>query len=260
MLLASSRCTSRRTAVRIRFMNIPSQSSFLIPWSAETGNSTACICIPWAGAGAAPFRAWAPVLADTADVYGVRLAGRESRQTEPPATSLGDVVDELVRELTELDASRVALFGHCSGALVAFELAHALSRNGAAPEVAHLVVASQLPPRAVRNTPVDQEQDLVRYVPEAFRGEPEMLEVLLPILTADMDLVAGYARPVDTPLDVPLTVVYGACDEDLGDAKVDGWRRETTGATAFREVAGADHLFSGAAWPALAETVRAALT
>ncbi|MFF9393442.1 thioesterase II family protein [Streptomyces griseoluteus] len=232
----------------------------LVPWSAETGNDVACICIPWAGAGAAPFRPWAGLLGDTADVYGVRLAGRESRQTEPPATALGDVVDELVRELTELGAPRVALFGHCSGALLAFELAHALRRSGTAPELAHLAVASQLPPRAVRSAPFHEEQDLLRYVPEAFRNEPEMLEVLLPILTADMKLVSDYARPADAPLGAPLTVVYGGCDDELGAAEVDGWREETTGVTAFHEIAGADHLFSGAAWPALAETVRAALS
>ncbi|MCQ4081101.1 alpha/beta fold hydrolase [Streptomyces sp. RB6PN25] len=241
-------------------MNIPKQSSTLIPWSAETGNGIACICIPWAGAGAAPFRAWAPALADAADVYGVRLAGRESRQTEPPATALGAVVDELVRELTELGAPRVALFGHCSGALLAFELAHALRRSGSAPEVVHLLVASQLPPRVFQNARVDQDQDLARYVPEEFRREPELLEVLLPILTADMKLVSDYARSADAPLDVPLTVVYGACDDELGGAEVDGWRHETTGPTAFREVVGADHLFSGTAWLELAKTVRAVLT
>lgn len=199
------------------------------------------------------------MLGDAADVYGVRLAGRESRQTEPLATALSDVVAELVREVAAMGASRVALFGHCSGALLAFEVAHALRCSDTALEVVHLLVASQLPPRAFASAPVESDQDLVRYVSEDLRGEPELLEVLLPILSADMKLVSDYAYSAQAPLDVPLTVVYGACDDQLGSAEADGWRHETTGTTAFHAIAGADHLFSGDAWLELAESVRAAL-
>ncbi|MEU6404716.1 thioesterase domain-containing protein [Streptomyces sp. NPDC046985] len=240
-------------------MSNSNQSPVLVPWSPEKGNDTALICIPWAGAGAVPFRAWAPVIGDTADVYGVRLAGRENRQVEPPATALEDVVAELVSALTALGVPRVALFGHCSGALSAFEAARALRRSEAAPELVHLLVASQLPPQVFAGAPLVSDGDLTRYVPEDLRSEPELLDLLVPILTADMKLVANYAYATDAPLDVPLTVAYGARDEQLGRSEVDGWRLESTGPVTFHETAGADHLFSGAAWLDLAEAVRAAL-
>ncbi|MFJ5828290.1 thioesterase II family protein [Streptomyces sp. NPDC093089] len=218
------------------------------------------MCIPWAGAGATPFRTWGPVVGDAAAVYGVRLAGRESRQTEPPGTVLADTVAELVREVTALDVPRVALFGHCSGALLAFELAHALRNSGSAPEVVHLLVASQLPPRAAADAAAEPDDDLTRFVPEGLRSEPELLELLLPILAADMRLVSGYGRSAAAPLDTRLTVLYGADDEQLDRATVDDWRLETTGATEFHETAGADHLFGGPTWLELAARVRAALT
>ncbi|MEX0169022.1 thioesterase II family protein [Streptomyces sp. LMG1-1-1.1] len=241
-------------------MNTSHHSRTLVPWSSEIRNETALVCIPWAGAGATPFRAWGPVVGDAADVYGVRLAGRESRQTEPPGTVLADTVAELVREVTALGVPRVALFGHCSGALLAFELAHALGRADGAPEVAHLLVASQLPPRAFAEAAaVTSDDDLARFVPEDLRSEPELLELLLPILSADMRLVSDYGHAATAPLAARLTVVYGAADEHLDRAAVDGWRAETTGAAELREVAGADHLFGGAAWPALAGCVRDAL-
>ncbi|MEI5097680.1 thioesterase domain-containing protein [Streptomyces sp. PmtG] len=227
---------------------------------AARGRRTALVCVPWAGAGATPFRPWGPVVGDAADVYGVRLAGRESRQTEPLPTSLDEVVDELVAELVALDAPRVALFGQCSGALLAYQTARRLHRTGEGPEVAHLLVSSQLPPRVLATTRVESGADVSRYVPEHLRDEPELLEVLLPILTADMRLVADYVHSADAPLDVPLTVLYGADDDLLGGADVDGWREETTGPSAFHEIAGADHLFGGAAWLELAKAVRTALT
>lgn len=219
----------------------------------------ALVCIPWAGAGAAPFRAWGPALAGTASVYGVRLAGRESRQGEPPATVLDDVVADLVRELTALGAPDVALFGQCCGALLAFEVARALRLSCDGPAVIHLFVASQLPPRVLADAPVEPDEDPMRYVPEEVRGEPELVDMLLPVIAADTMLISNYEYSPNGLADVPLTVVYGARDELLSQAKVDGWRHETTGPTAFRELADADHLFSGTAWMDLAEVIRAAL-
>jgi surfactin synthase thioesterase subunit len=194
-----------------------------------------------------------------ATVHGVRMAGRESRRMEPMPTLLGDVVDALAAELAALHAPRVALFGHCSGALVAFETARALLRYDKGPELVHLVVASQLPPRDVADDPGDTERDLDQYVPDDLREEPELVELLRPIIAADMKLVAGYVYQPDTPLAVPLTVFYGAGDERLSRTAVDGWRRETTGRTDVHELAGADHLFGGDAWLALAEAVAATL-
>lgn len=203
-----------------------------------------------------PFRSWGPVLDGVAAVYGVRLAGRESRQTEPLATGLDEVVGALVRELGTLAEPRVALFGQCFGALLAFEVAKALHRPDAGPEVTHLFVASQVPPPAIADAGGEPGDDPRRYVPEDLREEPEMLEVLLPILTGDMALFAGYAYGPKTPLHVPLTVLYGAHDDLLGRADVDGWRDETTGPVGFHEIAGADHLFSGAAWLEVAGRIR----
>ncbi|MEV7443123.1 thioesterase domain-containing protein [Streptomyces sp. NPDC091204] len=240
---------------------ISKKSSKLVPWSTgtATGNGTALACIPWAGAGATPFRPWGPVIGDAADVYGVRLAGRESRQTEPLPTSLDDVVDELVAELVALDVPRVALFGQCSGALLAYKTAQRLQRSADGPEVVHLLVASQLPPRVLADGDDESGEDLTRYVPEHLREEPELLEVLLPILSADMRLVSDYVYTPDAPLDVPITVLYGGSDDLLSGSEVDGWRHETTGRSTFHEVAGADHLFRGAAWLELAEAIRTAL-
>lgn len=240
---------------------VSKKSSILVPWSTgtETRNGTALVCIPWAGAGATPFRPWGAVIGDAADVYGVRLAGRESRQTEPLPTSLDDVVEELVAELVRLDVPRVALFGLCSGALLAHRTAQRLHRSGDGPEVAHLLVASQLPPRLLADGDDEPEGDLTRYVPEHLREEPELLEVLLPVLAADMRLVSAYVHTPEAPLDVPITVLYGGSDDLLSRSQVDGWRHETAVRSEFREVAGADHLFGGAAWRELAEEIRAAL-
>lgn len=232
----------------------------LVRWNTSANSGLTLVCIPWAGAGAAPFRPWGPVVGEAATVYGVRLAARENRRMEPPAKSLTQVIDETVQELLGLGVRRVALFGQCSGALLAFELAKALFKSCHDLEVTHLIVASQLPPSVFTKVGVESRQALTQYVPEDLREEPELVEVLLPIIAGDINLVADYSYSPDVSLDVPLTVIYGARDEVLDRAKVDGWRLETNGPTNFYEIAGADHLLGGAAWLKLAKIVGATLT
>jgi surfactin synthase thioesterase subunit len=232
----------------------------LVPWSSASSKCTALVCIPWAGAGAAPFRSWAPALEYAAAVYGVRLPGRESRQREPLVTVLGEAVAMLTQEVIALNAPRVALFGMCSGALLAFETAKALQMSGRGDKLAHLLVASQVPPRALAKAPIEPGDDIARYIPESLRAKAEVLEVLLPILRADIMLVSNYSYSPSTPLSVPLTVLYGACDGLFGRAEADDWRSETTATTSFHEIADADHLFGGTAWLDLANSVRAILT
>jgi surfactin synthase thioesterase subunit len=178
---------------------------------------------------------------------------------EPPAETVSHVVTDIVTELVDLDVRRVALFGQCSGAILAFELAKALAEPDRGIDVTHLVVAAQRPPQDFAKAGIASEQDLMQYVPAQFREEPDLVELLLPIIASDIKLVSRYAYEPDLSIDVPLAVVYGACDEALSRAEVDGWRLVTTGPTSFHEIAGGDHLFGGQAWLELAETVHTAL-
>src|SRR5262245_50180491 len=72
-----------------------SQPQPLVCWSGARRHEAALVCIPWGGGGAAPFRAWAPLMGGTASVYAARLAGRETRFREPLPAQLSVVVDEL---------------------------------------------------------------------------------------------------------------------------------------------------------------------
>ena len=245
----------------------PKKGQSLVSWGAPATSSLALVCIPWAGAGAAPFRAWSPVLRDTATVYGLRLAGRESRRAEPPAETAAEVVGKVVAELADRCLTRVALFGQCFGAVLGFELAKALYHGGHDIEVSHLLVASQLPPPHFAEADLEADpkagheagHELLQYVPAHFRDEPDFVELLLPVIAADIGLVSRYVYRPGAALSTPITVIYGGQDDQLSRARLDDWRRETTGRTTFREVAEGDHLFGGDAWLQLAETVRAAL-
>ncbi|WNM30388.1 alpha/beta fold hydrolase [Streptomyces sp. Li-HN-5-11] len=235
----------------------------LVAFDSGPADGPALVCIPWAGAGGAPFQAWAPVLDGTAAVHAVRLPGRESRIDEPLLNELEPIVEEVVRGVRALGDRPVALFGLCSGALVAFEAARALG-----PGRVSLLAASQMPPAVAARVATEElasrEGLAARYLPAELLAEPEMVELLIEVLEADIQAVSGY-RHAPEPLDgVPVTVFRGAQDPEIGLAEMDGWHAETTGPVHILEVPGADHLFTGAAWRGLAEQIgvrlRGALT
>jgi surfactin synthase thioesterase subunit len=238
------------------------ETTSLVRWSAPSDDRAAIVCIPWAGAGAAPFRSWGEALEDDAVIYGARLPGREIRLAEPHKRTVSAIVDELSSDVGRLPHERIALFGHCSGALIAFELAHAL-RSTRTCDPTHLLVASQLPPRMVAATDARdleiEERMIRRDLVETFAADPELLDLMLASVAADMHAVATYRYEAAERLSLPITVFVGSEDEYMRVADAAGWRDETAGPVTFREVAGADHLFRATAWHTLAEAVRSAL-
>lgn len=168
----------------------------------------------------------------------------------------GPVVDEVAAAVAALPHARVALLGHCSGAVIAYEVARTL-RSLRAPALARLIVVAQQAPRGLAASSLDV--DPVASIPERFRGDPEFAEMLIPTLAADMKMISDYEYLPAEPLDVPITVICGSRDDAVSHEELGGWRKETSRATDWREVADADHLFSGDAWLKLGDQVRAVL-
>src|SRR5471032_1015798 len=105
-------------------------------------------CLPYSGASAMVYARWRRKLPEWIEVCPLELPGRGRRFNDPLQTDLPALVNQLAGELQgNLDLT-YALFGHSLGALVAFELAHALRRNGLPP--ASALFASGAPAPAFR--------------------------------------------------------------------------------------------------------------
>ncbi len=228
----------------------------LVRWDDHPEQTRALVCIPWAGAGAARFAGWSEAMPQDTAVWGVRFAGRENRLGETPLTTIDALVTEVVDAMRSLGDGPVALFGHCSGGLIAFEAAHELERRSV--EVTHLLVASQVAPRRITPTsrPLDVAAELSRAgFDEASLLDEELMQMLQPAIEADMRAVAGY-RPRETRLlDAPIVALTGSADRAISADHIDDWRLETAGTFTQLELPDADHLFTGEHWRALGEAI-----
>ncbi|MGW1588550.1 thioesterase II family protein [Streptomyces sp. NPDC002386] len=229
--------------------------------------NTPLLCLPFAGAGASFYTAWDAVGVPGVDVLPLLLPGRERRILEDPYTDVHDAADGLVPQVLELlpDGGPVALFGHCLGALVAHELTRRLLGVGG-PRVVRLFVSGtpvvpRTPPELRATGIRDDEAFLERvkefagYQHEAF-GDPELRELMMPALRADVRMHETYEWRDREPLTVPVTAVRGEEDALASPDDMDGWRAATAGGFEAVELPG-EHMYLAASPGPLLELVAA---
>jgi surfactin synthase thioesterase subunit len=188
------------------------------------------------------FVPWRRLLPADVALTIVRLPGRESRMTEPPLTDVDAVTDELAMAVSHGSRLPWSLFGYSLGALLAYELAVRLSQPGhRAPDL--LLVGGAEPPHLSRIGPSLSELDPVEFVGalRAFGGTPsevfehsELLDLVLPALRADFQLLDSYRPRAHPPLSCPIVTYSGTSDSELDDTRVRRWSELTTAPTSHR--------------------------
>jgi medium-chain acyl-[acyl-carrier-protein] hydrolase len=193
--------------------------------------------LPFAGAGASAFRAWPAALPPDIEIYALQPPGRENRIAEPPVGSLLDLVRALADDISDLVLEPFAFFGHSMGALVAFELSRELRRRGQ-NEPVHLVVsgfrAPHLPPRQpplhrlTDDRLIDELRGLGGTPPEIF-DQPDLLDLVLPTLRADLAVSETYHYRSEPPLSCRISAWGGRQDPYLNETELHSWSATTSG-------------------------------
>lgn len=212
-------------------------------------------CFPHAGGGALTYRTWPEALPAEVEVCPVHLPGREGRIRETAIDNLGALVDALVPALLPLLDRPFVFFGHSMGAMIGFEVARRLrAKRLAGPQQMFVSGrrAPQLPAKDERRTFDLPEREFVEELgrlngtPREVLEHPELLELILPILRADFSVCQTYAYVPGEPLDIPFTVLGGTEDTDVGRARLEAWREQTSGVFKLHMLPG-DHFFINSA-------------
>lgn len=194
------------------------------------------VCLPCAGGGTAAFHRWRPALPKQIDLVPISLPGHDGRLAEPLRTDLRLLVQDLANDLSPAMDRPYVLLGHSLGAWVAFELACELRRRGARPPELLIVVAVRPPVTKMGGSllhtlPNDQFLTAVqaRYdgIPQAILANAELLQLLLPVLRADVEMGETYRYTPEPPLDVELLALGGSEDPAVSADQLAEWSRHT---------------------------------
>jgi medium-chain acyl-[acyl-carrier-protein] hydrolase len=218
------------------------------PWAtclkARVSPRLRLFCFPYVGGGTAIFRGWGDVLPPDIEVWAAQLPGRERRFAEPPIPSIVQLAERAVAGLRPLLDVPYAFFGHSMGALLSFEMARRLRQR---PPVKLVVSAHSAPPLArereqFRHRLSDAEfiEELKRLdgTPAEVLENPELVELVMPMLRADFEAVETYAYAPEPPLACPTVAYGGREDVNVPAEHMEAWRELTTGP--FRL-----HMFAG---------------
>ncbi|OKK04801.1 thioesterase [Streptomyces sp. CB03234] len=224
------------------------------------------VCLSFCGGGTAPFRPWARVLPEDVELALYCYPGREGRFTVPYAADWEALMADALDAVGTLPARPFVLLGHSMGAWVAADLARRLE-EGTGPEPAGLVVsAADAPTRLERRHDTvphlgNTDEEIVAWMagvgqvsPEVL-AEPELRDMAVEVLRADLCVVDSYRHRPGMSVGAPLRVLYGERD-GVGAEAAERWRPLARGAFEVERLPGG-HFYTPEVWASLPERIPA---
>lgn len=210
------------------------------PWIKRSAGKTAggaTVVFPHAGGAAAAYRSFASALAGGGDdAYVVQYPQRADRLTHPAP----DTVEALAADLFAAgDWSRLGplrLFGHCMGAVIAFEFGRVAERHGV--PVRQLWVSASQAPSTIAGSPrlPTAEAEVVANMIDLGGTDPrlvedeEFIELLVRAVRADYLAFNRYACAPDVRLAADIHTLGGRNDHRISQDMLRGWETHTQGA------------------------------
>ncbi|MFB7120715.1 thioesterase II family protein [Bacillus thuringiensis] len=191
-------------------------------------------CIPYAGGSARVYYRWKKLLHPRIEVVPIELAGRGERYKEPFYLDFNQAVDDVYRIINsrlERDM-KFAIFGHSMGGYIAYELYNLVPKEN----LIHIYFSGLRPPHLgiedKKINELDREglvRELVRLggTPQEIIDQPEFLNMFLPILRADFNIMAKYKHLNHTLIQKPISILYGLKDH-IRKEEVFEWASYTT--------------------------------
>lgn len=180
------------------------------PYASRPRGKMRLFTFPYAGSGASVFHRWFLPLYDQVDLYALQLPGREGRSQEACYSDMQAAANDVADCLEQLgDDIPCCFFGHSMGALLAFAVAGVLHQLPAEQAIAAL--------------------QAMGGVPAVVLAEEDLMQMYLPIIQADIQMVYSYAGAQPQPLDTRMICLSGAQDLIAPPAQMQQWRRYTLG-------------------------------
>ena len=223
-------------------------------------------CLPFAGGSAAAYVRWRTVVDKRIAVVPVQLPGRGARIREEPLERMDDLADQLAAAIAPHAGRPYALFGHSMGAQLAFATARALRREGHPPPQALFLSGRRAPQCRGPRTPLhvltdDELKSELRALggtPAAVMEDDELLDLMLPVVRADLKAVETHTHRPEPPLDCPIRM-FGGTRDSIPREDLAAWAEHTAAGFELTMYPGG-HFFINEHHPAMLRIIGEALS
>lgn len=200
-------------------------------------SSTTTLVFPHAGGAALAYRGFGTALAAAgSDAYVMQYPQRGDRLSHPAAPTVGDLARDLFDAADWAGVGSIRLFGHCMGAVVAFEFARIAERAGVAIDA--LWVSASEAPSAVATAPalpMAESEILAEMVDlggtdPALLADDDFVELLLMAVRADYAAFNRYACDAEVTIAADIYALGGESDHRISEDMLRRWESHTAGA------------------------------
>lgn len=212
------------------------------PWikrypAATGGGAVATLVFPHAGGAALAYRALGTALAAAgSDAYVMQYPQRGDRLAHPAPATVEALAADLFDAADWAALAPLRLFGHCMGAVVAFEFARVAEEAGVAVD-ALWVSASEAPATVAGrpNLPMAQDEILAEMVDlggtdPRLLADDDFVELLLLAVRADYAAFNRYACDAGVRITADIHALGGDRDHRVSEDMLRRWETHTSGA------------------------------
>jgi len=220
-------------------------------------------CLPYAGTGATIYSGWQRELPAGVEVVAIHLPGREARLREPSFRRLEPLLDALADVLSPCLDLPYAFYGHSLGAWIAYYLTQRFVLTGQKLPAHLFFGASRAPHLPNPHAPIHalSRSQFVAHVgrrygeiPPAILADREIMDIVVPIIQADLELLETVEYRRLDPLPIPISAFAGDQDAEITLADVAAWREHTSSRFSCETLPG-DHFFLKSCAPRLLSRV-----
>jgi len=215
--------------------NMQRIDSWITILSPNTQADLRLFCLSYAGGSSVIFRPWLKKFPANVQICLIELPGRGSKSKLSLLKRLEPIVENLALQIKPYLDKDFAFFGHSMGGLLSFELTRLLCKKyGVSP--VHLFISARVAPQVsslkppIHDLPESDFIDELRHyngTPNAVLENRELMELFLPILRADFEVLETYTYNHEPPLECPISVFGGLQDTQVTIEELQAWREQT---------------------------------
>lgn len=214
-------------------------------WVVHSSNKTEArinlLMFVYAGGSPSFFAPWKKALDESINICPILYPGREIRKNEPIPSSLNEMITDFVNDAPELFSKPFALFGQCTGSIIAYETAKCVYEKYSRFPLTFITSSMNSPRfyacyKALYDDDGNEATDeiLIEHmieqgtVPPDFAGNQNFIHYYMPIFRGDLKMLerADNAEPLQ--LECNIYCLSGTEDEFVSKEGLADWGKYTS--------------------------------